>query len=220
MMPTFSDADTVFRDTIAGRLVDLRTEPSLTGKVTEVFRTTPRTLRSSHPFSSLCASGAQAEYLTSGHALDARIAHAASPLGRLLELGGKIVGLGVDLGPVSFYHVLEDTWSEFPIDVYLEPEDITYLDASGERVSRPVTRYRYDVRRTRIDQPGSRWLRTRMAAHLRSLGVMRDFTFGEAPSWVIQARSLYADLKELASEGVTIYSTADEPAAQRVLGPG
>jgi aminoglycoside 3-N-acetyltransferase len=220
VMPTFSDADTVFRDARDGRLVDLRSEPSLTGKVTEILRTTPGAVRSSHPFSSLCAVGTRADYLTSGHDLDRRIAHSASPLGRLHELGGKIVGLGVDAGPVSFYHVLEDTWADFPIDVYLEPEEITYLDASGERISRSITRYKPDVRRTRIDQPGSRWLRAQMAAHLRSLGLMCGFNFGQAPSWVIEAQPLYDELKALAAEGVTIYSTADEPAAQRKLGAG
>ena len=92
VMPTFSDADTVFRDARDGRLVDLRSEPSLTGKVTEVLRTTPGALRSSHPFSSLCAVGAHAEYLTSGHDLDPRIAHSASPLGRLHELGERSSG--------------------------------------------------------------------------------------------------------------------------------
>jgi aminoglycoside 3-N-acetyltransferase len=217
LMPTFSDAETVVRDASHGRIVDLAAEPSLTGKVTEVFRTTPGTLRSSHPFSSLSASGAMAHYLTTGHAADPRIAHASSPLGRLLELNGKILGLGVDMGPVSFYHVLEDTWSGFPLNVYLPPEELTYLDANGDRVSRPVARYNPNVSRTRIDQSGSRWLRECMAIHLQSRGVIRPFTFGEAVSWVINARPLYDELKCLASEGVTIYSTADNLMAQRVF---
>ena len=92
------------------------------------------------------------------------------------------------MGPVSFYHVLEDTWDAFPLAVYLPPVEVGYIDAEGVRVTRPVRRFDPEVRRTRIDQPGSAWLRDRFAEHLDRAGLRHRFPVGDAGSWTIGAR--------------------------------
>jgi len=210
LMPTYSDADAFVRSAQAGRILDLRTERSLTGKVTDRFRTTAGTLRSSHPFSSVAARGAAAGDVVAGHAEDERIAHARSPMGRLHALGGTVVGLGVDLGPVSFYHVLEDTWPGFPFDPYLPAESFPYLDPEGALVTRPVRRYRPDVGRKRIDHADAQWIRARLTERFDRTGIRRRFSYGEAAAWTIDTRSFYDDLKHLAERGITIYLTEAE----------
>ena len=210
LMPAYGDAQTVLAAAADGAHVDLRTSAALTGKISEVFRASPGVRRSSHPFSSVCAWGRHAEFVTSGHPDDPRIAHATSPFGRFVELEGKVVGLGVSLGPVSFYHVLEDTWGGFPFSPYLDPVEVTYVDAEGAEITRQVRRYDPKVIRTRIDQPEGEWIRRRLTAHLRAIGLLREFRFGSAASWVIDAKPFYAELKRLAERGVTIYSTESD----------
>jgi aminoglycoside 3-N-acetyltransferase len=214
MMPAYGDAETVFADLAQGEVVDLRTERSLTGSITEALRQRPGTRRSSHPFSSVVACGERAAYVTQEHARDPRPAHADSPLGRLVELEGKVVGLGVSLGPVSFYHVIEDTWGGFPFHTHLDPEEITYIDASGERVTRLVTRYDPEIRRSRIDQPASTWIRERFREHFERNGILRPFRYGAADAWVMDARAFYDELRRLAENGVTMYLTEERALEQ------
>jgi aminoglycoside N3'-acetyltransferase len=50
----------------------------------------------------VAAIGHEAEYLTEAHAMSPSIWHEKSPLARVLELDGKIIGLGSNLGNVTF----------------------------------------------------------------------------------------------------------------------
>lgn len=65
------------------------------GVVPELFRTWPGTVRSGHPAFSLAARGPNAAFLTADHALTEDSGH-RSPLGRLYELDGHVLLLGVD----------------------------------------------------------------------------------------------------------------------------
>lgn len=208
LMPAFADAETVMSAAERGEQVDLRVQASLTGKITDVFRMRPGTRRSSHPFSSVAASGRAASHIVSGHALDPRIAHESSPMGRLLHLDGKVVGVGIGVAPLSFYHVIEDTWDEFPHHPYGESRTMSYIDAEGAVVEREIRRYR--LHETRIDQPGSGFLREWWKSHLLSCGVLHEFTFGEAQSWFVSTTELYEEMRRLARAGITIYSTKEE----------
>ncbi|HTX02802.1 MAG TPA: AAC(3) family N-acetyltransferase [Candidatus Acidoferrales bacterium] len=205
-MPAYGTAEAALRAHRDGNPVDLRTEPSQTGKITEAFRRTAGVVRSSHPFSSVCAWGAQAEFLTSGHANEERICHSDSPIARFLQLGGKVVGLGVSLGPVSFYHVIEDTWDGFPFNTYVEPVDISYVDASGRQVNRRITYYDRELTARRIDSDGGIGVRAQMTSHLSERGLLHSFTCGAASSWWFDAEEVYAELQLLAARGITIYA--------------
>jgi aminoglycoside 3-N-acetyltransferase len=216
MMPSYLDAETVFDDYRNGRLTDLRAAPSLTGAITERFRQWPGVERSSHPYSPITAWGAKARYITQGHALDPHTSHRDSPLGRLLELEGKVAGLGASIYVVGLYHVIEDTWEGFPVPVHGATEEITYVDAAGKSVTRPVLLYDPEIRRTRIDQPAGMWIRERFYEHFLRRGILRPFRYGEADSWVVEARPFFGELKRLAEKGITIYTTEEDAAS---LGP-
>lgn len=69
--------------------------PSGTGLVTEIFRRMPGAERSIHLYSSVAALGADATYLTRDHHLGPYPWGEGSPYGRLVELNGLMVGLGI-----------------------------------------------------------------------------------------------------------------------------
>jgi aminoglycoside 3-N-acetyltransferase len=76
------------------------------GVVPELFRTWPGAVRSAHPAFSLAALGPQADYLVAGHALTEDSGD-RSPLGKLYELDGHVLLLGVDHWNNTSLHLAE-----------------------------------------------------------------------------------------------------------------
>lgn len=208
LMPAYGSAAEVFSD--PRPTVDLRTEPARTGVVTETFRNTPGILRSSHPYASICAWGKHAAYIVSGHDRDATSCHESSPLTRLWELNGTIVGIGTTIGTQSFFHVAEDSWDGFPFETYEPAEPITYIAPDGTEVTRPVARSKPDLVSIRIDHPNNFWIRDMMTKHMSHQSVMKFFQLGRATSWTMNSRIALDEVKALASKGITQYSVRGE----------
>lgn len=210
LMPTYARAGDVFTAAEQGQTVDLRTQPGGNGAICEALRRRSGSRRSSHPFSSVSALGARADWFTSGHHLDPRVTHADSPIGRFWQAGGKLVGLGTNMGPVSFYHVIEDTWDEFPIETYDAPVTVEYVDANGVSLRRPVRRFRPELAQHRIDNPANAWLKVRMTEYVDRHGLRRVFPIGHGRGWLIEAEPFYSALRTLAEAGITIYATQQD----------
>lgn len=87
-------------------LVDLRTEPSRLGLITETFRTWPGVLRSNDATHSIAAIGPLAEQVLAGHEVVSPL-DANSPLHTMCRLGGKVLHIGTDLCSCSLLHVAE-----------------------------------------------------------------------------------------------------------------
>lgn len=211
LMPCYNSAERVFRNQTAENLTDLRTIPALTGVITETFRTEPGVRRSSHPFSSVCAWGKMSEYVIRDHATDPHVCHAGSPIGRLVELDGKVIGIGVSIAQgLGVAHHLEDTTNNFPIRVHASPTKVAYIDSDGIVVERSIVRYDPRASRTRIDYPQGKWILGKLTAHLRRRNILHPFRFGNAEAWQMQASILYSELKRLSEKGVTMYLTEDD----------
>jgi len=211
MMPCYGSAEDVESGMRESRSVDLRTLRSNMGKITEVFRTWPGVVRSSHPFSSVCAWGAGADKIVSGHENRPTICHAESPMGHIVENNVKIVGIGVTIAVgMAVSHYIEDTDESFPIEVHSPPFLAEYIDQSGKTVKREVVRYDPAVSANRIGSKNTEWINEGLTQHFTRLGIMRWFRFGQAEAWVMQAESVYKELSRLASKGITIYLTEDQ----------
>ncbi|SEM12600.1 aminoglycoside 3-N-acetyltransferase [Butyrivibrio sp. ob235] len=82
------------------------------GAVAEMFRSWPGAIRSDHPARSVAAWGKNAQYLTENHDLS-NIFGEGSPIGKLYELGGKVLLIGVDYDKNTSIH-LADVRAEYP----------------------------------------------------------------------------------------------------------
>jgi aminoglycoside 3-N-acetyltransferase len=103
------------------------------GVVPELFRNWPGALRSSHPAFSLAALGPQAEYLTSEHSLT-EDAGDESPLGKLYELDGHVLLLGVDHWNNTSLHLAEAR-ADYPGKTYLPTGSAMLVDGKRQWVA-------------------------------------------------------------------------------------
>ncbi len=82
------------------------------GAVAEMFRSWLGAMRSDHPARSVAAWGKNASYVTENHDLS-NIFGNNSPIGKLYELDGKVLLIGVDYDKNTSIH-LADTRAEYP----------------------------------------------------------------------------------------------------------
>ncbi|MFP4250891.1 MAG: aminoglycoside N(3)-acetyltransferase [Armatimonadota bacterium] len=105
MVPTFNhQSREAFDD--EHEIFDRETTRSVNGAVTEAVRLRPEAHRSLHPTHPYAAIGPKAEWLTSEH-LDLKTFDRRSPLGKLVEGGGKICMFGVGMNACTAAHVAE-----------------------------------------------------------------------------------------------------------------
>ena len=99
------------------------------GKATiaKVFSSMPGVLRSTHPVHSVSAMGAKAKYLTKDHDKMPTACGKGTPFGKLVDLGGKILLLGVDQDRNTTLHTVED-YADLP---YLSEVTLRYVDEKG-----------------------------------------------------------------------------------------
>jgi aminoglycoside 3-N-acetyltransferase len=131
-----------------GKIFDVRRTPSYTGILTEFARRQRNALRSLHPTKSVCAIGPAAREITATHHLSPYPYDTCSPYYKLIEGGGKIIGLGATTNYISFGYCVDDALKEkFPVRVYHdELFQALCINYEGERVI--VCTYAHDMSTT------------------------------------------------------------------------
>lgn len=189
------------------------------GRLPEAFLASGDIHRSIHPTHSVSAWGRHAADLTEAHHRAPSIFGMDSPWQRFIGCEhAKVLGLGISMGPVTFYHALEDAMGDaFPVTVW---EDATTLlaclDHAGRRWDVPVRPFDQAVAQRRIDHPGRGDLREYFAREFDAAGLRVNGQVGDAASWCIPAQAFYAHLHRLAIEHVTIYASAAQLAARPI----
>lgn len=102
--------------------------PSQVGLVTEIFRRMPGVSRSLHPTHPVAGWGKHARDLLATHHLGATFGP-DSPMYKLQEYGGLVVGVGVGLGSFTILHVAEELHPEVHESRFeVEPRTMTIID--------------------------------------------------------------------------------------------
>lgn len=195
-----------------GYVFDTRIHGTVLGALPSAFLKFAGVERSVHPTHSVSALGPQAKYVTEFHHLAPSIFGVGSPWQRCVELRGKILGLGVTMGPITFYHLLEDTvLGKFPLPVRM-PQTfmLSCKDWAGKSISVPVTPLDPKYASQRIDTPGRGDLREYFWREFEQAGLLTIGMVGEARSWCADAEPFYDHLNMLMEAGITIYSTPEE----------
>ncbi|HEV2705893.1 MAG TPA: AAC(3) family N-acetyltransferase [Pyrinomonadaceae bacterium] len=181
-----------------GEVFDVRRTPSYMGLLTEYARRQPGAVRSLHPTKSVCAVGRLARELTATHHLSPYPYDRPSPYRKLVELGGKSVGLGVTSERMSLVHCAEDELREaFPVRTY-HPQLFAArcIDEAGELVT--VETYAHNLSKMNHHIP--RFVRR----HLSS-SACRDLKIHGSNFFRADAARLFEEMVRCAREGVTIY---------------
>jgi aminoglycoside 3-N-acetyltransferase len=84
------------------------------GRIAELFRTYPGTVRSHHPQASFCANGKHARQIVADHPLTPQFGM-DSPLGKLYSLNAKVLMLGTGYHTCTSFHLAETMIEEMPV---------------------------------------------------------------------------------------------------------
>lgn len=194
---------------------DPRVHGSNLGALPDTFLTMPGIKRSIHPTHSVSALGPRADYIVSSHHLASSIFGVGSPWERCLQLNAKVMGLGISMGPVTFYHLLEDLLlDKFPLPVRLnEVHMLKCRDWNGELVEVPITPLDPAYNPRRIDNKARIDLQQFFMNDFCDAGILTAGRVGTALAWFVPAQAFYQRLVYLAERGITIYSEPAQLAA-------
>jgi aminoglycoside 3-N-acetyltransferase len=159
---------------------DERATPSITGVLTETFRTRCAGPRSLHPTHSVAAVGRAAAWLTADHHRDRTPCGPHSPWGRLAEADAVVVMLGCGMQTCTLIHHLEETVAP---EVYLRDEEEAYrcIGRDGAAVDVTTRRHRKLVRNFH-----------KFEALLRREARVRDAMLAGVTAFAFRARDLIA----------------------------
>lgn len=204
---------------IPGYEFDPRVHGTNMGALPEAFLKFPNVHRSIHPTHSCAAIGKHASYLTDSHHLAPSVFGEGSPWERCWKLNGKIFGLGINMGPVTFYHLLEDrTGDAFPLPVRMTDEfKMPCRDWDGNQVIVPVRALDPKFQAQRIDNKSRQDLREYFFQEFQAAGIIKTGLVCQASAWYITSHQFLQHLKILMNEGITIYSTAEELSFRPVI---
>ena len=200
LMPSSPNAKLQLDYIRENKIFDVRNSPSRLGIITETFRKSPGVIRSLHPTEPVCVLGKDAFFLTEGHFNSITPYTVDSPFGRLSQLNGKILYIGVTLANAgTSLHTLEDSVN-FKLPVYFdEIFNVELIDYDG--VSNIVN--------TKVHNPYFSNLRKcdELIPLFIKEGVCEKVLIGKAESYIFDARKMLdCMMSSYENKGITMYT--------------
>ena len=164
---------------------DVARTPSNVGAIPEFYRKMAVTKRSIHPTHSVCAYGAEANAIVSGHEHDRTPVGPNSPFRKLKNHGGQLLMLGCGLNSNTSMHGIE----EIAKDPYVLGPPVAYtLEENGRRNAE----YRY------IPHAFNGWQQRydRIKGVLSAPLLARGQVFG-TEAWLIEVSALWSTCTEI-----------------------
>ncbi len=182
-----------------GNVFDVRHTPSYTGILTEFARRQRGAVRSLHPTKSVCAIGPAAKEITAAHQLSPYPYDTCSPYYKLIEGGGKIVGLGTTTNYISFGYCVDDALKEeFPVRVYHDQAfDAQCINYEGNEVI--VRTFAHDMNTT-VHPNMPRFMKTYV-----SEAACRDLNLRGMKFFRANAPKLFEEMMGLARRDIIAY---------------
>jgi len=212
MLPTFTIQGTMHKTLKSGAVFDVREKASGLGAIPDSFLQIEGVERSVHPTHSFAALGRDARELLKDHHLCGSSFGPGSPMAKLLVHNAYVIGLGSDLGHVTFYHCLEEIEDDFPLDVFTSdsPLPAQCKDWDGKLVDMSLKAHDGVVSKTRIDGPENHDIRSFYTKWLEERAGLKWYKVGQGKVWAVRADEFYRAIKDLMKIGITIYSTKDD----------
>lgn len=183
------------------QVFDVKSAPSALGKITEVFRNWPGSIRSASPTEPVSCLGPDAIWYTEGHLGACTPYTVKSPFARLAQRKGKILYIGVTLDNAgTSLHVLEDAVKDFKFPVYYPELFVVQVIAEDGLV------HEVEVRVHNPEQSALRKCDGLLPLFKRE-ACYTDALIGKASTMVFDAeRMLNTMVKYYQEEGVTMYT--------------
>lgn len=185
-------------------IFDPKTTASSVGRITNDFMKLEGVKRSIHPTHSIAAWGKYADYLTEKHFECDTVFGEETPFGKFHKLNGKVIGLGISYGYITYYHVFEDFFPEKIPQVYL-PEKLNaqVRDVDNNVIACKVKCHNPDFHKVRIESKPE--IESFFRTHLEKRGISKRSKVGEGELFWFHAKDLIQELEVLYTEGKTIY---------------
>jgi len=213
VIPTYSMKVTMLNTCLSeDYLFDLNTSTTNLGAIPSTFLKYKNIFRSIHPTHSVSAIGKYAEEITRDHHKGNLTFGKNSPWSKMIHLGGKIIGIGISLGPTTQYHYVEDIMGDdFPLKPkIMQVYNLKCKNEKNEIIEVGVQPLDPKVYITRIDQKKSKFIRDYFWEIFKNQNVLFTGKIGEADSWIADLKNFCELVEKLACIGITIYSTEKE----------
>jgi aminoglycoside N3'-acetyltransferase len=199
LMPALSISGSALDFAKSGHIFDVRTTPSQTGMITEVFRRSPGVSRSVHPTHSVTVWGKDSAWWIQDHHRAGTPCGRGTPYHHLLEREGKIALLGTGIAPLTFFHTAEELIEErMPFSPFTAESYTMSCRTAGVLIdTAPMRLYDPSASRRRTLQP--------LEQELRSKGAWAEGRAGTLNVIGLKAHDILTAVEDLADRNVFCY---------------
>ncbi len=170
--------------------LDVRQSPSCLGAINNALMNRPEAIRSLHPTHPCSAIGPHAEFLTKDHHYSPSSVGGPSPFMRNIELGGKLLFLGMNLACNTTFHAIEEHLTGYRLADETQVGEV--VDYDGNIIKVPVRVY--------APSPATRNRFVEQEGHLAERGLLIKGKIGDADVMLIDAKGMYEYCVERAQE--------------------